>query len=102
MASMDYENENGARSYEGQSSNFTNSLNRLALRPRARSISESDNLFVDEAPRYERDRSASPRPTRRNESPRGGGGRRSTSPGGNGHMDPRSVHCLILTILHAL
>ncbi|KAG9233994.1 hypothetical protein BJ875DRAFT_505016 [Amylocarpus encephaloides] len=57
MASMDYENENGAR-------------------------------FEDEAPRYERDRSASPRPTRRNDSPRGGP-RRSASPNGNGHMDSR-------------
>lgn len=44
---------------------------------------------VDEAPRYERDRSASPRPTRR-ESPRGGP-RRSASPNGNGHSDSRSV-----------
>ncbi|KAG9246260.1 hypothetical protein BJ878DRAFT_540470 [Calycina marina] len=54
MASMDYENENGTREYE-------------------------------EAPRYEqqRDRSASPRPDRRNASPRGGP-RRSASPGGNG------------------
>ncbi|KFY09741.1 hypothetical protein V492_05367 [Pseudogymnoascus sp. VKM F-4246] len=52
MASMDYENENGTRGYE------------------------------DEAPRYERDRSASPRP-RRQDSPR----RRSASPGGNGQVD---------------
>jgi len=57
MASMDYENENGTR-------------------------------YEDEAPRYEqRDRSASPRPTRR-ESPRGGP-RRSASPNGNGHADSR-------------
>lgn len=53
MASMDYENENGTR-------------------------------YEDEAPRYERDnRSASPRPTRRNED------RRSASPNGNGHVDSR-------------
>ncbi|EKD21069.1 RNA recognition domain-containing protein [Drepanopeziza brunnea f. sp. 'multigermtubi' MB_m1] len=57
MASMDYENENGSARYE------------------------------DEAPRYERDRSASPRPNRR-ESPRGGP-RRSASPNGNGHADSR-------------
>ncbi|EHK96478.1 RNA-binding, RBD [Glarea lozoyensis ATCC 20868] len=58
MASMDYENENPPR-------------------------------FEDEAPRYnERDRSASPRPTRRNDSPRGGP-RRSASPAGNGHTDSR-------------
>jgi hypothetical protein len=50
-------------------------------------ITMSDFGNADEAPRYERDRSASPRPQRR-ESPRGGG-RRSASPGGNGHMDPR-------------
>lgn len=91
MASMDYENENGARGYEGQSSKSAHLLNRLSLRPRARSTSGSDMMFLDEPPRYERDRSASPRPTRRNESPRGGGGRRSPSPSGNGHMDPRSV-----------
>jgi len=88
---MDYENENGARGYEGQSSKYANSLNRLPLRSRAKSTSGPDMMFIDEAPRYERDRSASPRPTRRNESPRGGSGRRSASPGGNGHMDPRSV-----------
>jgi hypothetical protein len=41
---------------------------------------------VDEAPRYERDRSASPRPTRRNESPRGGP-RRSASPDRGGRDD---------------
>jgi len=55
---MDYENENGAR-------------------------------YEDDGPRYERerDRSASPRPTRRNESPHGA--RRSASPSGNGHSDSR-------------
>lgn len=55
---MDYENENGAR-------------------------------YEDEGPRYERerDRSASPRPTRRNDSPHGA--RRSASPSGNGHSDSR-------------
>ena len=47
-------------------------------------------FFADEAPRYERDRSASPRPTRRNDSPRGGP-RRSASPNGNGHVEARSV-----------
>ncbi|RKF76203.1 transformer-SR ribonucleoprotein/RNA recognition motif containing protein [Golovinomyces cichoracearum] len=57
MASMDYENENGARY-------------------------EEDNS------RYEHDRSASPRPTRRNESPRDRP-RRSASPIGNGHADIR-------------
>ena len=41
---------------------------------------------TDEAPKYERDRSASPRPARRNDSPRGGA-RRSASPGGNGYAD---------------
>ncbi|CZT49349.1 related to TATA-binding protein associated factor 2N [Rhynchosporium secalis] len=58
MASMDYENENGTR-------------------------------YEEEAPRYEpRDRSASPRPARR-DSPRGGA-RRSASPSnGNGHADSR-------------
>lgn len=44
---------------------------------------ENGTRYEDEAPRYERDRSASPRPTRRNDSPRGGG-RRSASPNGNG------------------
>jgi len=51
---------------------------------------DSNFCCVDEAPRYERDRSASPRPTRRNDSPRGGP-RRSASPNGNGHVDNRSV-----------
>lgn len=49
---------------------------------------ENGTRYEDEAPRYERDRSASPRPTRRNDSPRGGT-RRSASPGGNGHVDSR-------------
>ncbi|KAF4635029.1 hypothetical protein G7Y89_g3067 [Cudoniella acicularis] len=49
---------------------------------------ENGTRYEDEAPRYERDRSASPRPTRRNDSPRGGP-RRSASPSGNGHMDNR-------------
>ncbi|RFU31773.1 hypothetical protein B7463_g4529, partial [Scytalidium lignicola] len=54
MTSMDYEPENGTR-------------------------------YEDEAPRYEqRDRSASPRPTRRGDSPRGGP-RRSASPNGIGN-----------------
>jgi len=56
---MDYENENGGR-YEDEA-----------------------------APRYERDRSASPRPTRRNDSPRGDTRQRSASPRGNGHSDSR-------------
>jgi hypothetical protein len=53
--------------------------------------SEVDKILkrVDEAPRYERDRSASPRPSRRNDSPPRA--RRSASPGGNGHVEPRSV-----------
>lgn len=54
------------------------------------------NLFsslLDEAPRYERDRSASPRPTRRNDSPRGGP-RRSASPDRNGRADERLVHLI--------
>jgi hypothetical protein len=46
-------------------------------------------MTPDEAPRYERDRSASPRPTRRNDSPRGGA-RRSPSPNSNG-VDSRLV-----------
>ncbi len=37
MASMDYENENGARGYEGQLSKSAHPLHRLPLRPRARS-----------------------------------------------------------------
>ncbi|TVY68654.1 putative RNA-binding protein [Lachnellula suecica] len=49
---------------------------------------ENGTRYEDEAPRYERDRSASPRPTRRNDSPRGNP-RRSASPNGNGHMDSR-------------
>ncbi|KAH8663543.1 hypothetical protein BGZ60DRAFT_470986 [Tricladium varicosporioides] len=49
---------------------------------------ENGTRYEDEAPRYERDRSASPRPTRRNDSPRGNP-RRSASPSGNGHMDSR-------------
>ncbi|KAI1000374.1 hypothetical protein K3495_g7822 [Podosphaera aphanis] len=57
MASMDYENENGAR-------------------------------YEEETNRYEHDRSASPRPTRRNESPRERP-RRSASPNGNAHSDNR-------------
>jgi transformer-2 protein len=48
---------------------------------------ENGTRYEDEAPRYERDRSASPRPTRR-ESPRGGP-RRSASPNGNGHTESR-------------
>ncbi|PBP24944.1 RNA recognition domain-containing protein [Diplocarpon rosae] len=48
---------------------------------------ENGTRYEEEAPRYERDRSASPRPTRR-ESPRGGP-RRSASPSGNGHADSR-------------
>ena len=56
---------------------------------------------VDEAPRYnERDRSASPRPTRRNDSPRGGP-RRSASPAGNGHAESRLVTS-IFVLLHLL
>ncbi|PMD34147.1 RNA-binding domain-containing protein [Hyaloscypha variabilis F] len=51
---------------------------------------ENGTRYDDEAPRYERDRSASPRPTRRNDSPRGGP-RRSASPNGNGHADSRPV-----------
>jgi len=49
---------------------------------------ENGARYEDEAPRYERDRSASPRPTRRIDSPRGGA-RRSASPSGNGHIDSR-------------
>jgi len=49
---------------------------------------ENGTRYEDEAPRYERDRTASPRPARRNDSPRGGP-RRSASPGGNGHVDSR-------------
>jgi len=49
---------------------------------------ENGTRYEDEAPRYERDRSASPRPTRRNDSPRGGL-RRSASPGRNGRVDDR-------------
>ncbi|CAL3972004.1 unnamed protein product [Diplocarpon coronariae] len=48
---------------------------------------ENGTRYEEEAPRYERDRSASPRPARR-ESPRGGP-RRSASPSGNGHADSR-------------
>ena len=76
MASMDYENENGGR-YDGMNhAPHLHSTPMLVLTHRR----------VDEAPRYERDRSASPRPTRRNDSPRGGA-RRSASPNGNGRMD---------------
>jgi len=49
---------------------------------------ENGTRYEDEAPRYERDRSASPRPARRNDSPRGGP-RRSASPNGNSHVDSR-------------
>jgi transformer-2 protein len=65
MASMDYENENGSREYG------------TSLRAHPQHL-------------FQRDRSASPRPTRRNESPRGGP-RRSASPNGNGHVDSRSA-----------
>jgi len=44
---------------------------------------ENGTREYEEAPRYDRERSASPRPGRRNDSPRGGP-RRSASPGGNG------------------
>ena len=57
----------------------------------------ADFADKDEAPRYERDRSASPRPQRRNESPRGS--RRSPSPGGSGHMDARSVSTPSIVLL---
>jgi len=52
---------------------------------------ENPTRYEDEGPRYEqRERSASPRPTRRNDSPRGGGGgRRSASPAGNNQVDNR-------------
>jgi len=85
---MDYENENPAR-YEGMSPFNNLHPDRAAL---LNPLMEIDKLRLDEAPRYERerDRSASPRPTRRNDSPRGGP-RRSASPNGNGHADSRSV-----------
>jgi len=82
---MDYENENGTR-YDGTLTSYS-----LTLCDRStRSKISTNTVLVDEAPRYERDRSASPRPTRRNDSPRGGP-RRSASPNGNGHADSRSV-----------
>lgn len=55
------------------------------------SCANLSSSLLDEAPRYERDRSASPRPTRRNDSPRGGP-RRSASPDRNGRADERLVH----------
>lgn len=48
----------------------------------------ADKILIDEAPKYDRERSQSPRPQRRGDSPRGGG-RRSASPGGNGYSDSR-------------
>ena len=57
---------------------LTSSLNILGLTDTC--------LDVDEQ-RYERDRSASPRPARRGDSPRGGVRTRSASP--NGRMDTR-------------
>jgi len=52
---------------------------------------ENGTRYEDEAPRYERDRSASPRPTRREPSPRRDRDRRSASPtnGRNGDADSR-------------
>ena len=83
---MDYENENATR-YEGMS---TPSRHQDASSGTFRHSTNSV-IFSDEAPRYERERerSASPRPTRRNDSPRGGA-RRSASP--NGNADSRSVY----------
>lgn len=90
---MDYEPENGSR-YEGTlfetqdlSSlllfSFIHSWKHLILIP---------SWYADEAPRYEqRDRSASPRPSRRDDSPRGAS-RRSASPNGNGNADSRLVY----------
>ncbi|KAI9849688.1 MAG: hypothetical protein M1837_002814 [Sclerophora amabilis] len=48
---------------------------------------ESDARGYDDEPRYDRDRSASPRPARRGDSPRGDSRARSASP--NGRMDSR-------------
>lgn len=82
---MDYENENGARGYDGSSHCST------SLFTEKNSQTSKDHKLTpsptrtDDAPRYERDRSASPRPARRNDSPR----RRSASPNGNGHVDSR-------------
>lgn len=87
MASMDYENENGTR-YEGSPITYSLSLNLRNAGPTDTMLTQPRR--VDEAPRYERDRSASPRPTRRNESPRDRP-RRSASPNGNGHVDNRLV-----------
>ncbi|TAQ85405.1 hypothetical protein B7494_g6263 [Chlorociboria aeruginascens] len=49
---------------------------------------ENGTRYEDEAPRYDRDRSASPRPTRRNDSPRGAQ-RRSASPMNEDRPDNR-------------
>lgn len=90
MASMDYENENGTR-YEGNSPIPDGSSLASSARPML-------TLRAEEAPRYERDnRSASPRPQRRDPSPRRER-RRSASPGGrNGGGDDidRSAHLSI-------
>ncbi|KAI9849589.1 MAG: hypothetical protein M1838_000099 [Thelocarpon superellum] len=49
---------------------------------------ENDNRGYDDEPRYDRDRSASPRPARRGDSPRAARAR-SASPNGNGRVDNR-------------
>ena len=74
MASnMDYEPENGLRDYDGKQGILLLQTRRIA----------TDVLCNVDEPKYQdRDRSASPRPTRRNDSPRGG---RSASPSGNGN-----------------
>lgn len=91
MATMDYETENGR--YEGKNPTTCPFL----LRPSRRAYVSSYLYYrnIDE-PRYERDRSASPRPVKRDDDygkrddTYRGGRDRSASP--NDRMDSRLVH----------
>ena len=79
MAAMDYEND--SRGYDGK-----RSLHPAQLVSRVADVAVCHPDVEDQ--RYDRDRSASPRPARRGDSPRGPRAR-SASP--NGRMDSRSV-----------
>lgn len=98
MASMDYETENGR--YEGMSS-------AIAVLRDSSHITKMMKTDIDlhiEEPRYERDRSASPRPTKREDdsyAPKRddsyrNGRDRSASP--NGRVDSRYVTLLEIDI----
>ena len=86
MASMDYENEDSR--YDGECCDSLSFFNLFHL------FLVSD-LSPDE-PRYDRDRSASPRPMKRDDNYRGGRDR-SASP--NGRMNSRSVEFFKMRIL---